>query len=77
MKVKEIIKTLKTLNPEEHIVIQWYSKEDSDNWFANDKSATLKQWEEVVERCDSQAYEHFGDDISEQLQEVMEEDDDE
>ena len=71
MKVKEIIKILQILDPEEQIVAQWYCQEDVDNWY--EKKATLKQWEEVVERCDSQAYEHFGDDISEQLQEVMEE----
>jgi len=74
MQVKQIIKTLKKLNPEEHIVVQWYSKEDSDHWYANEKKATLEQWEEVVFRCDNLDCQHFGDDISEQLQEVMEED---
>ena len=80
MKVKELISTLQTYNPEEHIVVQWYSKEDSDHWYANEKKATLEQWEEVVKRCDNNDFRQFycsnwGEDISEQLQEVMEEDD--
>jgi len=75
MKVKELISTLQTYNPEEHIIVQWYCQEDAEAWFANEKSATTKQWEEVVERYSYNSCQQFGDDISDQLQEVMEEDD--
>ena len=73
MTVKELISTLQTYNPEEHIIVQWYCQEDTEDWY--EKPATTKQWEEVVERYSYNSCQQFGDDISEQLQEVMEEDD--
>ena len=75
MKVKELIKILQTYtNPEEQIIAQWYTKEDVDNWFEDENTVTTKQWEEVVERYSYNSCQQFGDDISEQLQEIMEED---
>ena len=74
MKVKELIRILQTYtNPEEQIIAQWYTKEDVDCWY--DKPSTKKQWEEVVERYSYNSCQQFGDDISDQLQEIMEEDD--
>tara|TARA_R110001583_G_C5343246_1_gene379698 strand:+ start:137 stop:358 length:222 start_codon:yes stop_codon:yes gene_type:complete len=72
MKVKELISTLQTYDPEEHIIVQWYCQEDIEDW--DEKPATTKQWEVVVDRYDFAPH-NFGDDIFEQLQEVMEEDD--
>ena len=76
MKVRELIRILQTYtNPEEQIIAQWYTKEDVDNWFEDENTVTTKQWEEVVERYSYNSCQQFGDDISDQLQEIMEEDD--
>tara|TARA_R100001244_G_C5085926_1_gene115173 strand:- start:43 stop:321 length:279 start_codon:yes stop_codon:yes gene_type:complete len=72
MKVTELIKILQTYNPEEQVIAQWYCKENIDSGF--DKPSTIKQWEEIVKRYAHLSCQQLGDDISDQLQEVMEDD---
>ena len=78
MKVKDAIKDLKRIDPEDEIVIAWWAKEDffvRPAWHAHQHDnptgmmeATKKEWEDVV---------HIGDDMDwsmthETLKEVME-----
>ena len=72
MQVKELIKILKKLNPEEKIIIQYYDQEDAELWW-NEKPATLEQWEEVVSGCDNLDFQHFRDNINDVFIDIIQE----
>ena len=72
MKVKELIRILKTYDTEEQIAVAWFCKEDTQGWY--DNPPTEEQWDRAVEHFDHDCYNHLSDDFAEILEMIMEED---
>jgi len=71
MKVKELIRVLKTYDTEEQIAVAWFCKEDTEGWY--DNPPTEEQWNLAVENFEGNSYDRFSDDVANHLENIMEE----
>jgi hypothetical protein len=71
MKVKEMIDILNTLNPDERIMVAWWSKDTVQGW--TDKPITDEMWVGLVDTFDDWDLQEVADDI-ETLIEVRDDD---
>tara|TARA_R100000781_G_scaffold14106_1_gene11953 strand:+ start:51 stop:275 length:225 start_codon:yes stop_codon:yes gene_type:complete len=66
MKVKELIRVLKTYDTEQQIAVAWFCKEDTEGWY--DTPPTEEQWDLAVENFEN----HPFDQLSEYLGDLLE-----
>ena len=71
MKVRELIRILKTYDTEEEIAVAWFRKEDTEGWYSN--PPTEEQWDLAVENFENNSYNRFSDDVADYLENIMEE----
>ena len=74
MKVKELIRILKTYDTEQQIAVAWFCKEDTEGWY--DNPPTEEQWDLAVENFENSPYDQLGNDFADYLENIMEEEED-
>jgi hypothetical protein len=76
VKIKELLEDLKAYDPEEEIIIGYWTKDLVNEWIEDThKPLTDKQWKEVVDEVglDPLQFEELGDSIQEIASEQAEE----
>jgi hypothetical protein len=72
MKVSKIIEALKTLDPDDEIMIAWWERELVSEWFFDqDKLISKEKWNDAVEYFDSWDLQDTADEITEMVGEVL------
>lgn len=64
MKVKELIKYLSELNPDERIMVAYWTRETIQGWFSDDQVITDEIWNSAVDEFDSYSLQDTADDIT-------------
>jgi hypothetical protein len=71
MKVKELIRILKTYDTEEQIAVTWFCKEDAEGWY--DNPPTEEQWNLAVENFENHPFDQLSEYLDDLLRNMMEE----
>ena len=64
MKVKEIINALKDYDPEERVMIAYWTKDEVQEWFSDDEVITNELWNKAVDEFDTYSLQDTADDIT-------------
>jgi len=71
MKVKEVIRILKTYDTEEQIAVTWFCREDTEGWY--DNLPTKEQWDLACENFENHTFDQLNDLLLDVLENIMEE----
>ena len=64
MKTKELIQYLSKLNPDERIMVAYWTRETVQDWFSDDQIITDEIWNSAVDEFDSYSLQDTADDIT-------------